>query len=88
MANAEFGTVFFDEMTFATYDGEKWSETSFVPSDNCLCIRPHVLHYASTCFEGMKAFRAADGKINIFRLDDHVKRMQNSALPASASAGH
>ena len=80
MANAEFGTVFFDEMTFATYDGEKWSETSFVPSDK-LPLHPatHVLHYASTCFEGMKAFRAADGKINIFRLDDHVKRMQNSA---------
>ncbi len=80
MANAEFGTVFFDEMTLASFDGEKWSDTSFVPSDK-LPLHPatHVLHYASTCFEGMKAFRAADGKVNIFRLDDHIRRMQNSA---------
>lgn len=80
MANAEFGTVFFDEMTLSSFDGEKWSNTSFVPSDR-LPMHPaaHVLHYASTCFEGMKAFRANDGAINIFRIDDHIKRMQNSA---------
>lgn len=80
MANAEFGTVFFSEMTLASFDGEKWSDASFVPSDR-LPIHPaaHVLHYASTCFEGMKAFRANDGAINVFRIDDHIKRMQNSA---------
>lgn len=80
MANNEFGTVFFDEITLATYDGQAWSDTSFAPS-NSLPLHPatHVLHYASTCFEGMKAFRTADGKINVFRIDDHVARMQNSA---------
>lgn len=80
MANNEFGTQFFDEITMATFDGTAWSDTSFVPSGS-LSLHPatHVLHYASTCFEGMKAFRTEDGKINIFRLDDHVKRMQNSA---------
>lgn len=80
MANAEFGTVFFDEITMATFDGEAWSETSFVSSDS-LPLHPstHVLHYSSTCFEGMKAFKTEDGKINVFRIEDHVKRMQNSA---------
>ncbi|PID37752.1 MAG: branched chain amino acid aminotransferase [Pseudomonadales bacterium] len=80
MANNEFGTVFLDEMTMASYNGTEWSETQFTPSDS-LPLHPatHVLHYSSTCFEGMKAFRTADGKINIFRIDDHVARMQNSA---------
>lgn len=39
----------------------------------------HVFHYASTCFEGFKAYRWQDGKARIFRLDDHVARMQKSA---------
>ncbi len=80
MANNEFGTQFFDEITVANFDGKAWSETHFIPSDK-LPLHPatHVIHYASTCFEGMKAFRTDDGKINVFRLDDHVKRMQNSA---------
>jgi branched-chain amino acid aminotransferase len=39
----------------------------------------HVFHYASTCFEGFKAYRWKDGKARIFRLDDHVARMQKSA---------
>lgn len=39
----------------------------------------HVFHYASTCFEGFKAYRWQDGKARIFRLQDHVARMQKSA---------
>ncbi|MBS9777330.1 MAG: branched-chain-amino-acid transaminase [Gammaproteobacteria bacterium] len=80
MANNEFGTQFFDEITMATFDGSDWSDTSFHPS-NSLPLHPatHVLHYASTCFEGMKAFRSDSGDICVFRIDDHIKRMQNSA---------
>lgn len=80
MANAEFGTVFFSEMTLTSFDGSTWSDTSFVPSDS-LPMHPaaHVLHYASTCFEGMKAFRGNDGSVSVFRIDDHIQRMRNSA---------
>lgn len=80
MANQAFGTVFFDEITAAHFDGNAWSATQFLPS-NQLPLHPatHVLHYASTCFEGMKAFRAENGEVSVFRLTDHVKRMQNSA---------
>lgn len=37
------------------------------------------LHYGSSLFEGLKAFRGADGKVRIFRLDETVKRLQSSA---------
>jgi branched-chain amino acid aminotransferase len=39
----------------------------------------HVFHYASTCFEGFKAYRWKDGKARIYRLHDHIARMQKSA---------
>lgn len=80
MANDEFGSQFFDEITVATFDGQTWSETAFQPSDR-LPLHPatHVLHYASTCFEGIKAFRTDSGDVVVFRLADHIKRMQNSA---------
>lgn len=80
MANTEFGTVFFDEISYTKFDGKAWTDTVFAPS-NQLPIHPasHVLHYASTCFEGLKAFKNKNGKVLVFRLDDHIKRMQNSA---------
>lgn len=37
------------------------------------------LHYGSSLFEGLKAFRGADGKVRIFRLEDTVVRLQSSA---------
>jgi branched-chain amino acid aminotransferase len=39
----------------------------------------HVLHYASSCFEGFKAYRWADGSINVFRMDRHIERLRQSA---------
>jgi branched-chain amino acid aminotransferase len=38
-----------------------------------------VLHYASSCFEGFKAFRRADGSVHVFRMDRHIERMRQSA---------
>lgn len=37
-----------------------------------------VFHYANACFEGLKAFRGADGKVRIFRPDENAKRIQSS----------
>lgn len=49
----------------------------------------HVLHYASTCFEGLKAFRHDDGSVHVFRMDANIARLQQStellALPAFAA---
>lgn len=38
-----------------------------------------TLHYGQEVFEGLKAFRGADGKIRIFRLEENAKRMRESA---------
>lgn len=38
-----------------------------------------ALHYGQQCFEGLKAYRRKDGKINLFRVDENAKRLQRSA---------
>jgi len=82
-----FGTVFTDEMTISWNDGNGWSTPEFVPS-NSLNLHPaaHVLHYSSTCFEGLKAFRHPDDSVKVFRMDQNIKRFAQSAdllyLPA------
>lgn len=39
----------------------------------------HSLHYASSCFEGLKAHKGIDGTTRIFRLDRHAERLRSSA---------
>jgi branched-chain amino acid aminotransferase len=75
-----FGTVFCDDFVIARYSDGAWQDASIEPVAP-LALHPaaHVLHYASTCFEGFKAYRWDDGKARIFRLNDHVARMQKSA---------
>jgi branched-chain amino acid aminotransferase len=75
-----FGTVFCDDFIVARYADGKWQQAAIEPLAP-LALHPaaHVLHYSSTCFEGFKAYRWDDGKARIFRLHDHVARMQKSA---------
>jgi branched-chain amino acid aminotransferase len=77
---AEFGTVFCDDYVIAHYRDGAWESPTIEPVAP-LSLHPaaHVLHYSSTCFEGFKAYRWDDGKAHIFRLHDHVARMQKSA---------
>ncbi|MGB1237869.1 MAG: branched-chain amino acid aminotransferase [Pseudomonadales bacterium] len=77
---AAFGTVFMPEMAISYFDGKAWSESEMVPSDS-LTFHPgaHVLHYSSTCFEGLKAFRHADGSIKLFRMDKNIERFAQSS---------
>lgn len=42
-----------------------------------------VLHYATECFEGLKAYRGHDGKLRLFRPDLNAKRMLMSTLRIS-----
>jgi len=75
-----FGTLLTSHMAVATYQGGRWSESEIKPVAPIeLSPAAHVLHYASTCFEGFKAFRRADGSIHVFRMDRHIQRMQQSA---------
>jgi branched-chain amino acid aminotransferase len=75
-----FGTLLTSHMAVATYQGGRWSPSEIKPVAPIeLSPAAHVLHYASTCFEGFKAFRRADGSVHIFRMDRHIQRMRQSA---------
>jgi len=76
---AAFGTVFMPKMALATFENNSWTASSIVPSDK-LELHPgaHVLHYSSTCFEGLKAFKHQDGSVNLFRMDANIQRMAQS----------
>ena len=75
-----FGTEFCDNFTIVRFADGQWQAPSYEPV-RPLQLHPaaHVLHYASTCFEGFKAYRWEDDKAHIFRAADHVARMQKSA---------
>lgn len=84
-----FGSVFMPEMAISWFDGAQWSDAEVVSSDS-IQLHPgaHVLHYSSSCFEGLKAFRHEDGSVKIFRMDRNIARLQQSsdilALPEFA----
>ena len=75
-----FGTLLTSHMATAAYRDGQWQQSEIKPVGP-LEISPaaHVLHYASTCFEGFKAFRRADGSVHVFRMDRHLQRFQQSA---------
>jgi branched-chain amino acid aminotransferase len=75
-----FGSVLTSHMAVASYRDGQWSAAEIKPVAPIeLSPAAHVLHYASTCFEGFKAFRRADGSVHVFRMDRHIKRMRQSA---------
>lgn len=76
-----FGKNFTDHMFIADYSRDKgWYNARIVPFGN-LSMHPAatVFHYGAEIFEGMKAYRRADGKIQLFRPLENVRRMNNSA---------
>jgi branched-chain amino acid aminotransferase len=76
----QFGTEFCDHIAIVKYENDAWQAPAVQPLAP-LPMHPasHVFHYASTCFEGFKAYRWDDGKARVYRLRDHVARMQKSA---------
>ncbi len=77
-----FGRTFTDHMALIDYDTERgWYDPRVVPYE-ALSLDPAaaVLHYGQAMFEGLKAFRgASDGKVRLFRLDRHCRRMHEGA---------
>ena len=75
----EFGKYIADHMLVCDYAGGEWKQPEIVPYAN-LSLSPSALalHYGQTVFEGMKAFRTHDGRINIFRMDKHYDRFVKS----------
>src|SRR5260370_13596783 len=74
-----FGTLLTSPMDVPPYRDGKCSQSEIKPVGP-IEISPaaHMLHYASTCFEGFKAFRRADGSVHVFRMDRHIQRFQQS----------
>ena len=77
---SQFGTEFCDSFATVRFEDGAWQPPTIQPLAP-LALHPasHVFHYASTCFEGFKAYRWKDGRARVFRLDDHVARMRKSA---------
>ena len=76
-----FGTVFTDHMFVMAYSEEKgWHNPEIKPVENfSLSPAAMVLHYGQAIFEGLKAYKTQDGKIQLFRARDNFDRMNKSA---------
>ena len=57
----------------------KWTEPTRETGPVELSPYALALNYANTCFEGLKAFRGADGVVRIFRPDENARRLIRSA---------
>ncbi len=91
LQGAPFGTRFTRQMAICRFHDGAWTPHEIVATAP-LSLHPgaHVFHYASACFEGLKAYRWGDGSVRLFRSDRHVERMRASAellcLPAPPAA--
>lgn len=74
-----FGDTFSDHMFEVRFKNGSWGDGQILPYGP-ISLDPafSVLHYGQAVFEGMKAFRYKNAKINIFRLDSHYKRFIRS----------
>ena len=76
-----FGKVFTDHMLVVDWEqGKGWYDARIVPFGR-ISLHPAstVLHYGAEIFEGLKAYRRADGGVQLFRPMENIKRMNRSA---------
>ena len=76
-----FGKYFTRHMFLMDYDEDiSWHDKRIVPFDK-ISIHPAstVLHYGAEIFEGLKAYRAADGGVYLFRPIENIRRLNHSA---------
>jgi branched-chain amino acid aminotransferase len=66
-------------MSMADRDGKIWKDGKLIDwRDAQIHVLTHTLHYGMGVFEGVRAYKTADGTA-IFRLAEHTKRLFNSA---------
>ena len=65
---------FVSEYKNGKWDAGKMTDDCNIVMNECAC----VLQYAQTCFEGLKAYETADGRIVCFRPDLNAERMVSS----------
>ena len=78
--NVPFGKYFSDHMLEVDYENGNWKTPSIKPYQP-LSLAPSLaaLHYGQAIFEGIKAYKHADGNAFIFRPYDNFKRFNLSA---------
>lgn len=77
--NIDFGKHTADHMLVCKYFKGKWSTPEIITYSH-ITLSPTALslHYGQTVFEGMKAFKTNEGKVNIFRIEKHYQRLCKS----------
>ena len=76
----EFGTIFTDHMFLMNYEtGRGWFDPRIIPYQS-LSLEPSamVFHYGQEMFEGLKAYKAADGRTLLFRPNKNIERANRS----------
>ncbi len=76
----KFGTIFTDHMFEMDYEeGRGWYDPRVVPYHK-LELEPSamVFHYGQEMFEGLKAYKAEDGRVLLFRPDKNIERANRS----------
>lgn len=78
-SNLGFSYIKTDYRYISVWKDGKWDEGKLT-EDNMLSISEAstALHYGQQCFEGLKAYRRKDGKIQLFRVDRNANRMNES----------
>ena len=79
-ANIQFGKLYSDHMLVAHYENGEWGQPEIMPFGN-LSLSPATtfMHYGQAIFEGVKAYKNAEGNPIIFRPYDNWKRFNRSA---------
>lgn len=80
LENLPFGKFFSDHMLEADYENGEWKNVEIKPYQPLL-LSPSVaaLHYGQAIFEGIKAYKDADGNAAIFRPENNFRRFNISA---------
>lgn len=80
LSNIKFGRVFSDHMFVLDYVDGEWRSPRIEPfADLEISPASLVLHYGQSIFEGLKAYRTAEGGISLFRPQMNLKRLNRSA---------
>ena len=78
--NLPFGSVYSDHMLTCTFKDGKWQDAVVEPfAPISLDPSAKIFHYGQSIFEGMKAYKDADGNTLLFRPLDNCKRLNKSA---------
>ncbi|MGJ8745266.1 branched-chain amino acid aminotransferase [Polaribacter sp.] len=78
--NLPFGSVYSDHMLECNFENGEW-QTAVIKPYSPISLDPaaKIFHYGQSIFEGMKAYKDADGNTMLFRPLENWKRLNKSA---------